>query len=265
MHNLLLAAPTALRLQSFSLELARCDVFMYVCYHVWHHAWKAFVCGSVQMPTTSTLFASGTIVYEGVLDGRPVAVKRLLRQFYDLAFKEIQVLIVSDEHPNVVRCFAMEEDREFVYLALERCKQTLSDWIGSKEGQAAMLDSSGCPTPLCMQILSDIVEGLAALHERSIVHRDLKPHNVLLTESGRAKLSDMGLSKQLVAEQSSFESHGSGMWSANVLGTCQAQLCGYSFVLCFYCGSSQGNNRPMKLIERILGIVKTSPSHLCRW
>jgi serine/threonine-protein kinase/endoribonuclease IRE1 len=30
-------------------------------------------------------------VYEGVLDGRPVAVKRLLRQFYDLARKEIQV------------------------------------------------------------------------------------------------------------------------------------------------------------------------------
>jgi serine/threonine-protein kinase/endoribonuclease IRE1 len=39
---------------------------------------------------------------------------------------------------------------------------------------------------------------------------DLKPHNVLITEAGRAKLSDMGLSKTLVAEQSSFESHGAG-------------------------------------------------------
>ena len=46
--------------------------------------------------------------------------------------------------------------------------------------------------------------------QRGIVHRDLKPHNVLITETGRAKLSDMGLSKQLVAEQSSFESHGAG-------------------------------------------------------
>ena len=25
------------------------------------------------------------------------------------------------------RCFAMEEDREFVYLALERCKATLAE------------------------------------------------------------------------------------------------------------------------------------------
>ena len=31
-----------------------------------------------------------------------MAVKRLLRQFYDLAKKEIEVLILSDEHPNVV-------------------------------------------------------------------------------------------------------------------------------------------------------------------
>jgi hypothetical protein len=44
------------------------------------------------MPAPSIHFRrTGTIVYDGVLDGRPVAVKRLLRQFYDLARKEIQV------------------------------------------------------------------------------------------------------------------------------------------------------------------------------
>ncbi len=81
---------------------------------------------------------AGTIVYEGVLDSRLVAVKRLLRQFYNLARKEIQVLVVSDEHPNVVRCFAMEEDREFVYLALERCRTSLHDTMASRDGLAAM-------------------------------------------------------------------------------------------------------------------------------
>jgi len=65
-------------------------------------------------------------------------------------------------------------------------------------------------SPQAMALLSDVAAGLAALHERAIVHRDLKPHNCLITDSCRAKLSDMGLSKQLVAEQSSFESHGAG-------------------------------------------------------
>ena len=54
--------------------------------------------------------SAGTIVFEGSLDGREVAVKRLLRQFYALAQKEIKALIASDAHPNVVRCFSMEED-----------------------------------------------------------------------------------------------------------------------------------------------------------
>jgi len=43
------------------------------------------------MHSNNKPLSAGTIVYEGVLDGRPVAVKRLLRQFYDLARKEIEV------------------------------------------------------------------------------------------------------------------------------------------------------------------------------
>ena len=61
-----------------------------------------------------------------------------------------------------------------------------------------------------MQVAHDIGTGLLALHAKSIVHRDLKPHNVLLTAAGRAKLSDMGLSKRLQAGQVSFESIGHG-------------------------------------------------------
>ena len=41
--------------------------------------------------------SGGTLVFEGELDGRPVAIKRILHQFYDLAKKEIGALILSDE------------------------------------------------------------------------------------------------------------------------------------------------------------------------
>lgn len=75
-------------------------------------------------------------------------------QFYELARKEIGALIVADEHPNIVRCFAMEEDVEFVYLALERCKQSLNDLLGSgnSSGRELFLSGHGNVTEFCMKV-----------------------------------------------------------------------------------------------------------------
>lgn len=48
----------------------------------------------------------GTVVFAGSLGGRDVAVKRMLLEFFDVTDREIQILIQSDAHPNVVRYFA---------------------------------------------------------------------------------------------------------------------------------------------------------------
>jgi len=159
--------------------------------------------------------SGGTTVYEGILDGRKVAVKRMLKQLVELAQQEIKALIDSDEHPNVVRCFALEEDNEFIYLALERCDMSLADALETSKlttMKFRKIDADGriCRTETAFQVSRDIAEGVNAVHSRGIVHRDLKPHNVLLNASGRAKLSDMGLSKKLVDNQASFETLGAG-------------------------------------------------------
>ena len=159
--------------------------------------------------------SGGTVVFDGILDSRKVAVKRMLKQLVDLAQQEIEVLIDSDEHPNIVRCFAMEEDGEFLYLALERCDMSLNDAMeGFNDGQDGV--SAGKEQETIdksidtFRIAREIALGVNAVHSRGIVHRDLKPHNVLLNSSGRAKLSDMGLSKKLVDNQASFETLGAG-------------------------------------------------------
>ena len=71
-------------------------------------------------------------------------------QFYDVARKEIAALILSDDHPNVLRCFAMEEDEAFVYLALERCSQSLADLMQTDRGK--FMDNADNPTEFARQV-----------------------------------------------------------------------------------------------------------------
>ncbi|XP_022772547.1 serine/threonine-protein kinase/endoribonuclease IRE1b-like [Durio zibethinus] len=195
--------------------------------------------------------SNGTVVLEGIYDGRPVAVKRLVQTHHDVALKEIQNLIASDQHPNIVRWYGVELDQDFVYLCLERCTCSLNDLIyaysESFQNQAIDKDEdskffneygarlhivmennkdvelwkpNGCPSPHLLKLMRDIVSGLAHLHEIGIIHRDLKPQNVLIIKERSlcAKLSDMGISKRLIGDMSSLTQsatgYGSSGWQA---------------------------------------------------
>ncbi|XP_056176189.1 uncharacterized protein LOC115683628 isoform X3 [Syzygium oleosum] len=73
--------------------------------------------------------SKGTIILEGFYEGRPVAVKRLVRALHYVASQEIRSLTASDRDPNIVRLYGAENDQDFVYLALERCACSLDDLI----------------------------------------------------------------------------------------------------------------------------------------
>ncbi|KAH6799832.1 hypothetical protein C2S52_000296 [Perilla frutescens var. hirtella] len=191
--------------------------------------------------------SNGTIVLEGNYEGRSVAVKRLVRTHHDVAVKEIQNLIASDQHPNIVRWHGVEYDQDFVYVCLERCTCSLFDLIkfctssnqvstsdqsheapsfiqsnmqllnnlGSNE-ELELWKANGYPTALLLKLMRDIVDGLAHLHELGIIHRDLKPQNVLVIKdrSISAKISDMGISKHLDGNMSSLSNHATGYGSS---------------------------------------------------
>ena len=48
----------------------------------------------------------------------------------------------------------MEEDAEFVYLALERCRQSLHDLMAAPAAERQFTDEHRRPTPFCMQARS---------------------------------------------------------------------------------------------------------------
>ncbi|KAI8820571.1 kinase-like domain-containing protein [Fimicolochytrium jonesii] len=151
----------------------------------------------------------GTVVYKGTFQGRDVAVKRLLLDFYEVADHEVRMLQESDDHPNVVRYFYREKAKGFMYIALELCPASLADVI-EKPNDALISALRMRLKPA--SVLFQIARGLHHLHELKIVHRDIKPQNILVgahkdSKTGahpRVLISDFGLGKRLGDDQSSF-------------------------------------------------------------
>lgn len=158
----------------------------------------------------------GTVVYEGSFENRPVAVKRMLLDFYDVANHEVRLLQESDDHPNVVRYFCSQssESEKFLYIALELCVCSLEDII---EKLRSYPETLWINMSTYSEVLYQLASGLNYLHSLKIVHRDLKPQNILVGETNqrnaklktaltsvRLLISDFGLCKKLDADQSSF-------------------------------------------------------------
>ena len=55
---------------------------------------------------------------------------------------------------------------------------------------------------------ADILDGLEELHSHGVVVLDLKPDNVLMTASGHAVLSDLGISRIVTRSAIVVRSHG---------------------------------------------------------
>ncbi|KAJ0693769.1 putative protein kinase IRE1 family [Helianthus annuus] len=141
--------------------------------------WKTI--GKLRVSSTEIAKGSnGTVVFEGIYEGRKVAAKRLVKAHHDVAVQEIQNLIASDQHSNIVR------------------------W------------PNGYPSSDLLKLLRDIVAGLVHLHDLGIIHRDLKPRNVLIVKGTSlcGKLADMGISRRLVEDMTSLGPHAPGSGSS---------------------------------------------------
>lgn len=109
--------------------------------------------------------SNGTVVYAGKWQDRPVAVKRMLRDFYDIASQETRLLREVDRHQNVIQYFAQLERGQFIYIALELCEASLAD-VMEKPSQFRQLANAGAKDTLA--VLKQITKGLDHLHSLQI-------------------------------------------------------------------------------------------------
>jgi len=87
-------------------------------------------------------------------------------------------------HPNIVIIYDVGEQNDVAYIAMELLEgKSLQELL--REGRM--------PVDTIVDLAAQIAEGLEHAHRAAIVHRDVKPANVMVSPSGRAKLTDFGV------------------------------------------------------------------------
>lgn len=122
----------------------------------------------------------------------PVALKVLYPRFArrpELArrFLEEARNLASLSHPNLVHALDFGVDGEYCYLATEYVEGMDLRQKLSSEGPLGLWPA--------LRTARDVARALDFLSSRGLVHRDVKPANILLGETGPAKLADAGLVK----------------------------------------------------------------------
>ena len=94
-------------------------------------------------------------------------------------------------HPNVVTVYEIDQSGDRPFVAMELVDgSTLRHW----------LDERPRPWREIVQMFVAAGRGLAAAHAAGLVHRDFKPDNVLIGQDGRPRVSDFGLVRPLVSD-----------------------------------------------------------------
>jgi serine/threonine protein kinase len=109
----------------------------------------------------------------------------IVLQRFEREFRAARVL----EHPNVVRAIEYDGDHKPPYLVMEFVD-------GESLGQR-MERSGAVPEAEAIRLIGQMCDGLQRAHKQGLVHRDVKPDNIMVTRDGVAKLTDMGLVKDV--------------------------------------------------------------------
>lgn len=134
------------------------------------------------------------VVYKGFdpYIQRPVALKTIR---LDLVSHDVENLFARFEneakasgrlsHPGIVGIYEYGEEGGVAYIAMEYIEgHTLGEYF-SRKIEFGPEDS--------VSILVQLLDAIGHAHEQGVVHRDIKPGNIILSQTGRIKVTDFGI------------------------------------------------------------------------
>jgi serine/threonine protein kinase len=123
---------------------------------------------------------------------REVAVKALNPNLPEDIAGEVRVRFLREaksagrlNHANIVQIYDVGEQDGVAYIAMELLEgRTLADMLRDPEKMPVLKSAD---------YAAQVADGLDHAHYFAIVHRDVKPANIVVSPSGRAKLTDFGV------------------------------------------------------------------------
>ena len=136
----------------------------------------------VRCKSTSILFAMKEIKFE-----------RLSAKEKEYAKTEVRIL-KQINHPNIIRFEKSFSSGSDFYIIME--------FASGGDLQNKIVDCSykniSFPIETIWDYTYQIVLGLQALHESNILHRDIKASNIFIMDSGKLKIGDLNIGKEVI-------------------------------------------------------------------
>ncbi len=122
----------------------------------------------------------------------PVAIKVLAEQYssdpnFRQRFHREAATVAALNHPGIVRVYDFDEDGPVLFIVME--------WVDGRSMRSWLDEYGRFSVDVSVDLIQQLLSAVGVAHDYSIVHRDLKPDNILISNRGKTKILDFGISK----------------------------------------------------------------------
>ncbi|MEC7725313.1 MAG: serine/threonine-protein kinase [Planctomycetota bacterium] len=96
-------------------------------------------------------------------------------------------IVASLSHPHIVTGYDLGEEGGYHFFVME--------FVEGKSLRQLLVEWGMFAEEYVLRVAREVAEALDHAYQRDVIHRDIKPGNILIDDSGRVKLTDMGLAK----------------------------------------------------------------------
>src|SRR6266850_1731354 len=122
----------------------------------------------------------------------PVAIKVLAEQYssdqnFRQRFHREAATVAALNHPGIVRVYDFDEDGPVLFIVME--------WVEGRSMRSWLDEYGRFSVDVSVDLVQQLLSAVGVAHDFGIVHRDLKPDNILISNRGKTKILDFGISK----------------------------------------------------------------------